>query len=195
MAKAMATATAKVTAKMTAKVMTLLIDVSPPLTSMSHYHLHNCPNLLLSWPSHPQHPPSYQARHCCHCRCHLPPACTAFCLIVACVFRHCHCRPSCCCHCTAQCTPHQQRRAPTRQPRAPHSPTRSTQWGSQLIGPGVVQGQGGIVAWNPWRRQWQRPMMLTSALSSRSPKMRQLMVHPALGGVSGEGWASLVVGL
>jgi hypothetical protein len=37
--------------------------------------------------------------------------------------------------------------------------------------------------------------MLTSAPFSRSPPTQQLMVHPALGGVSGEGWASSVDGL
>ncbi len=55
-------------------------------------------------------------------------------------------------------------------------------------------GRGGyVVAWTPWRqRRQQRLTTLTSAPSCRSPLMRQLMVHPALGGVSGEGWASLV---
>jgi hypothetical protein len=38
-------------------------------------------------------------------------------------------------------------------------------------------------------------MMLTSEPSSISSPMRQLKVHPALGEVSGEGWASSVGGL
>jgi hypothetical protein len=64
-------------------------------------------------------------------------------------------------------------------------------------GGGAGAGGGHIVAGMP-QRQWQRrqrPTLLTSAQSSRSPPMRQLMVHPVLGGVSGEGWASLVGGL
>jgi hypothetical protein len=54
--------------------------------------------------------------------------------------------------------------------------------------------RGHVVAWMP-RQRWQRPTTLTSAPSSRSPPIRQLMAHPALGGVSVEGWVSWFGGL